>query len=737
MFSMRLSLLSPLLYVCCVIWQTAASQPATINYNSQSLFLNGANLAWMSFANDVGPGQRDFGAFADVLCQLHNHGGNMMRWWVHTNGAVTPAFNDTGLVIGPGPGTIESLRKVLDLAWEREIGLDLCLWSFDMLRSTNDAAVLDRNLKLLTDTAYTRAYIDNCLIPIVDSLRHHPAILCWEIFNEAEGMSNEFYFTGVDPHLPMSTIQRFINLCAGAIHREDAAALVTNGAWSFKSLTDVPAPLTKVGNQFDEMSPAEQHRILTGFNQKYRTSLSTAEISSCLQRLSAAANFNYYSDSRLIAAGGDAKGTLDFYSVHYYDWEGTPLSPFHHPTSAWLLDKPIVVAECALADTYGIAKQDLYGVLYRGGYAGAAAWSWTDESFSQRADILSSMRYLWDIYRSSVDLNGVGSDWAEVILTAPRPDTAFDIGAQIVVQASASVIDNGATTMVEFYSDDTVKIGQRASLPYSILWSNASQGYHTLTAVATGNLGHRSVSTGVKIRVGNPESVRLEAERATIEGDLQNIVVRADASASGGNYLQMKTTTGKITWSVGGISVAGTYPIVFGYRLSFDRPKNQYLNVNGARITGLVFDGAMNTWLEMKQNVPLSVGTNTVQMELSWGWMDLDYVTIPSTPLTSIDDGQAAVPLQFSLMQNYPNPFNPSTTFVFGLPSRSVVSLNVYNIMGQRVAELVSAQLNAGYHSIQWRADVSSGMYFCRIEAVSLGAERREFRKTIKIALLR
>ena len=54
-------------------------------------------------------------------------------------------------------------------------------------------------------------------------------------------------------------------------------------------------------------------------------------------------NRNYYSDARLIAAGGDPLGVLDFYTVHYYAWGSTQISPFHHDASFWGLDKPLVL----------------------------------------------------------------------------------------------------------------------------------------------------------------------------------------------------------------------------------------------------------------------------------------------------------------------------------------------------------------------------------------------------------
>ncbi|MBI3587069.1 MAG: T9SS type A sorting domain-containing protein [Ignavibacteriales bacterium] len=79
------------------------------------------------------------------------------------------------------------------------------------------------------------------------------------------------------------------------------------------------------------------------------------------------------------------------------------------------------------------------------------------------------------------------------------------------------------------------------------------------------------------------------------------------------------------------------------------------------------------------------------------------------------------VPLEFALLQNYPNPFNPSTTIVYHLPVRSAVTLQIFNIVGQKVATLVEQEQNAGSWSVQWDARnntgerVSSGIYFYRL----------------------
>ena len=70
-------------------------------------------------------------------------------------------------------------------------------------------------------------------------------------------------------------------------------------------------------------------------------------------------------------------------------------------------------------------------------------------------------------------------------------------------------------------------------------------------------------------------------------------------------------------------------------------------------------------------------------------------------------------PIEFRLEQNYPNPFNPSTVIKFSLPVTSKVILNVYNIMGEKVAGLVNEFMEAGVHSLTFDAsNFTSGVYY-------------------------
>lgn len=348
-----------------------------ITIHDQDLFLSGGNVAWIQFARDIGPGTTRLDLFEEMFREMHEHGGNSFRLWLHTNGASTPHFSGAGAtagVVGPGEGTIDDLRNILDLAYHYDIGLKLCLWSFDMLQTGQSGVDGDRNIALLTDDSKIQAYIDNALTPMVDSLKGHPAILAWEIFNEPEGMTTQFGWS--TRRVSMTDVQRFVNRTAGAIRRTDPDVLITNGSWSFRASSDITP---------------------SGASGTY---------------------YNYYRDDRLIASGGDTLGYLDFYSVHYYEHFGIAQSPFHTDADFWQLDKPIVIGEFFLYDTHDAQADFIYGVpwweaykrLYDRGYAGAMGWQWFDNWANRQPEwqnwprILENIQTMFDLHREDVEL---------------------------------------------------------------------------------------------------------------------------------------------------------------------------------------------------------------------------------------------------------------------------------------------------------------------------------------------
>jgi hypothetical protein len=84
----------------------------------------------------------------------------------------------------------------------------------------------------------------------------------------------------------------------------------------------------------------------------------------------------------------------------------------------------------------------------------------------------------------------------------------------------------------------------------------------------------------------------------------------------------------------------------------------------------------------------------------------------------SVQNTNTIFPSEYTLYQNHPNPFNPSTTIRFDVPAFEWVRLEIFNILGQRVAALIDGPMDAGSHEVTWNAgsEVSSGVYFYRIQ---------------------
>jgi dipeptidyl aminopeptidase/acylaminoacyl peptidase len=78
-----------------------------------------------------------------------------------------------------------------------------------------------------------------------------------------------------------------------------------------------------------------------------------------------------------------------------------------------------------------------------------------------------------------------------------------------------------------------------------------------------------------------------------------------------------------------------------------------------------------------------------------------------------IRDAKDEVLKGFRLFQNYPNPFNPTTTISYSIPQRSFVSLKVYDVLGNEVAELANEENLAGIYEVEFEASgIASGIYY-------------------------
>jgi len=547
------------------------AQDNRIEYNGQELFLNGANLAWIDFANDIGTDNVDFRQFGAVFREMHDYGANSVRLWLHTNGTTTPRFNaDT--VVGPGIGAIDDLIQILDSAYRYDVGVILSLWSFDMLRESTGEPYLSRNRKILEEDAALNSYIEYALKPMVDSAKDHPAIIAWEVFNEPEGMVEGIDYGGWGGigHVLMSDVQRVVNRIAGAIHRINPDLQVTNGTHTLYSLSD------------------------RGIQ-------------------------NFYADSELFNAGGDADGYLDFYQVHFYDFD---LNPFEHQYDYWNLDKPLILGEfhpgCSTCGEFSN-----YETLIDSGYAGALGWMWLD-SYGGR--IQEEVQYLFLNKTPEVDIDNMLGDTPALYFSGPEYGSVFEAGSDIPFSADAQDTD-GSISMVEFLlanetGDDSVLFAD-IEIPYEFTWVDPDEGTYRVYARATDNDGYRKESSKLAFTIGDPPRYRYEAEEAEIAG---NAWIQNDTEASNGKYVNFQSDC-SLEWIIPNCPSNNTYQMIIGYAVPSGE-KNNYIVINQdvAHQIDWHFGGPSGEWLRDTLSVNLLEGLNTIAITDFWGGMDFDFI---------------------------------------------------------------------------------------------------------------
>jgi hypothetical protein len=154
------------------------------------------------------------------------------------------------------------------------------------------------------------------------------------------------------------------------------------------------------------------------------------------------------------------------------------------------------------------------------------------------------------------------------------------------------------------------------------------------------------------------------------------------------------------------------------------------------RVYGITAEGATNFRVAATfryDDAEIQRGVREGRLQLYWGRV-----------ITGVaPERTASIPEQYSLSQNYPNPFNPTTTIRYALPVQSTVSLKVYNILGQEVKALVNESQLSGNYAVLWDgknnhgAQVSTGIYFYRLEVNGLGASNDSFTQVRKMILLK
>ncbi len=124
---------------------------------------------------------------------------------------------------------------------------------------------------------------------------------------------------------------------------------------------------------------------------------------------------------------------------------------------------------------------------------------------------------------------------------------------------------------------------------------------------------------------------------------------------------------------------------------------------------------------------------------LGWLWGDNGalYHTINGNSNKTLVRESVSIPAAFELGQNYPNPFNATTKITYSCATPSRVRITVHTVLGQTIATLVDQDVASGAQVTNWEADVAAGIYFYRIDAVSLNNPKDRYSDVKRMLLIK
>lgn len=180
--------------------------------------------------------------------------------------------------------------------------------------------------------------------------------------------------------------------------------------------------------------------------------------------------------------------------------------------------------------------------------------------------------------------------------------------------------------------------------------------------------------------------------------------------------------SGTVTTSDGGTNWQYTYLNIFGEAnaIAFRTPAEAWSPL-GFTGTLMFSQDSGKTWTDFysPDSTPMYDVTFT---DSATGYMVGDNGTILKydPPTSVVGNDPVRLPTEPLLSPNYPNPFNSATTFEYHLSARAFVSLQIFDVRGKMVTSLVNGFCEAGVHKVKFEAaDLSSGLYFYRLKAVS------------------
>jgi hypothetical protein len=325
------------------------------------------------------------------------------------------------------------------------------------------------------------------------------------------------------------------------------------------------------------------------------------------------------------------------------------------------------------------------------------------DSLRHRMIVFGGSDWWWTWYHDTWALNLSTNIWTELTITDTLPSSRY---------GSCGIYDSFQDRLIIFGghcgsvgSDSTSKetwAFNLATQQWDSLNTTNNPSPHEFATAVFDKANYRMIICGGHNITGDLSDVwalNLSTYEWTQLADYQNAVIRhAAAFDPQRNY--MIAVTGNSLYSHGQAAVFSTSANKWlSLSVSVDTPSVRYNSCaiwdpNNNRV--VMFGGALSGTVDWNETWEFSV--DTVQVGIYEHWR--------------------GTPNSFALYQNYPNPFNPTTNISFTIPSKSFVTLKVYDLLGRDVATLVSKELPAGTYPQQWNAaGFASGVYLYRLQA--------------------
>lgn len=320
--------------------------------NGKEIFFNGINTAWQK-QNDYSLDYLDRNynpSYWNSEFERYNQNHiNLARIWLNGSGAYAPGFDSNGYVLSPSATYLADLDALIQKGVDWNCYIMPTLLSFDMAKGSK--ATQFRNM--IKDVNKTNSYINNYLIPIVKRYNNVTNIMGYDLCNEPEHFWRDNNCGPID----RNSVIRFLAMCSAAIHKNSSKFVTVGSMWiCFNS-----------------------DRYI-GFNTYTGDNRYTG---------------NNYSNSSLQAQFNDSSAYLDFWSTHWYQWQGGSSGPFATSIGYWYenSNKPSVIGETYGGDVnsstplnsgnFNITMANYYLQSYQNGYAGVCGWKnpWENDNY--------------------------------------------------------------------------------------------------------------------------------------------------------------------------------------------------------------------------------------------------------------------------------------------------------------------------------------------------------------------